>query len=277
MARGSDQTKLRRAIQSAALVASVAAVPAVDAQQLSDDWRFGAAIYGYFPSVSGTVSMPTGNARSVEADADQLLRNLEFAFMGSLEVTKGRWGAFTDVMYFDIGGSKTGTGTLAVSGLPLPPGVSAYASLDIETTVWTLAGTYRVVATPDARVDLIAGARMLDVRTTLNWQFSADFGPFVGPGRGGSGTTRQTNWDAIVGVKGRVNFGESRRWFVPYYLDVGTGESDLTWQAIAGLGYAFDWGDVIVAWRHLDYEFKSTDKLQGLAFDGPAVGVAFRW
>jgi len=33
-------------------------------------------------------------------------------------------------------------------------------------------------------------------------------------------------------------FGESRKWFVPYYLDVGTGESDLTWQAMGGIGYS---------------------------------------
>jgi hypothetical protein len=36
------------------------------------------------------------------------------------------------------------------------------------------------------------------------------------------------NWDAIVGLKGRATFGEEHRWFVPYYLDVGTGESSLT-------------------------------------------------
>jgi hypothetical protein len=31
---------------------------------------------------------------------------------------------------------------------------------------------------------------------------------------------------------------------MPYYLDVGTGSSNWTWQALLGVGYAFDWGDV---------------------------------
>ncbi len=44
------------------------------------------------------------------------------------------------------------------------------------------------------------------------------------------------NWYTIVGVKGRLNFGASREWFVPYCIDVGTGESDLTWRGVAGIG-----------------------------------------
>ncbi|MBK6396605.1 MAG: hypothetical protein IPF73_19570, partial [Betaproteobacteria bacterium] len=48
----------------------------------------------------------------------------------------------------------------------------------------------------------------------------------------------------IIGVKGRYAFGADRRWFAPYYLDVRTGDSDLTWQAMGGLGYRFSWGDI---------------------------------
>jgi hypothetical protein len=227
--------------------------------------------------VSGTAVLPGRGATTIEADADTLLRNLEFGFMGSFEATKGRWGAFTDVMVFDVANSRTGTGTLTVSGIALPPGVSAQASLDIETTVWTLAGLYRAVDTPEAAVDVLAGGRMLELRTELGWDFSHAFGPFVGPGRSGSSEARRTNWDAIVGVKGRLRFGGERRWFVPYYVDVGAGQSDRTWQATAGLGYAFDWGEAVIAWRHLDYRFAASDRMQDLAFDGPAVGVAIRW
>ena len=57
----------------------------------------------------------------------------------------------------------------------------------------------------------------------------------------------------------------------------GTGESDLTWQGIAGIGYAFNWGEIIAAWKYLDYNFKSGQKIEGLNLSGPALGVAFRW
>jgi hypothetical protein len=37
-------------------------------------------------------------------------------------------------------------------------------------------------------------------------------------------------------VKGR--FALDEHWFVPYYADLGTGESDLTWQIAGGIGCA---------------------------------------
>ena len=76
---------------------------------------------------------------------------------------------------------------------------------------------------------------------------------------------------------GRFAFGPQREWFVPYYVDVGTGESDLTWQIFGGLGYAFKWGDVLVGWRYLDYEFKSGSRLEDANLNGPMIGLGFHW
>ena len=73
-----------------------------------------------------------------------------------------------------------------------------------------------------------------------------------------------------------MNLGDGN-WYVPYYVDVGTGDSDLTWQAVAGIGYAFRWGEVFAAWRYLDYDFKSSSNIEKLNFNGPGLGVAFRW
>ena len=35
-------------------------------------------------------------------------------------------------------------------------------------------------------------------------------------------------WDGIVGLRGNVKL--DKYWYLPYYFDVGTGASDLTWQ-----------------------------------------------
>ena len=126
-------------------------------------------------------------------------------------------------------------------------------------------------------MDVFAGARMLTLEPRLTWNFNVDVGPFVGPGRAGSRTVKETNWDAIVGVKGRVGFGANREWFIPYYVDIGTGDSDFTWQGSAGIGYAYPWGEVIATWRYLDYKFKSSSKVDDLTINGPVLGVAFRW
>jgi len=71
-------------------------------------------------------------------------------------------------------------------------------------------------------------------------------------------------------------FGAEHQWFVPYYLDLGGGNSDYTWQGVLGLGHTFSsWGEVIVAWKYLDDEFKKNNA--SLSMSGPAIGIGFNW
>ena len=268
---------MRSSIPTAAAVftAAVLASPGA-AAQLSDNGQFGASLYGWFPSIGGKTTFP-GDGVDVSIDSDQILDSLKFVFMGTLEARKGRWGGFTDVVYIDLGRNRSDTRDITIGGVELPANASASVNYDLKGTAWTLAGTYRVVADPGASVDLIAGARLLDVEQTLDWGVTGNVGPIPLPGRTGSRQVDKSNWDAIVGVKGRLNFGGDRRWFIPYYLDVGTGDSDMTWQAMAGVGYAWNWGDVFAAWRYLDYDMKSGGSVQDLNFSGPAIGLTFRW
>jgi hypothetical protein len=114
----------------------------------------------------------------------------------------------------------------------------------------------------------MAGARLLHIKQLLQYQFN---------GIVGTGETVDSNWDAVIGVKGRTHFGAAGNWFIPYYLDVGTGESQFTWQAQVGAGYQFDWGSVSAIWRYLDYQLKSPNSLESVSFNGPAFVASFRW
>lgn len=245
--------------------------------QASDSWQFRAFLYGYFPDIGGTTSFPERGGSSVNVDANTIIDNLKFTFMGTLEATKGRYGVFTDILYLDVGGSQSNTRNVSVNGRDLPIGATTNLDLDIKGTVWELAGEYRAVISPATSVDVFGGARLLDVKQTLGYSFSADVGPIVGPGRSGSSEVKISYWDAIVGAKGRFAFGSRQEWFVPWYVDVGTGQSDLTWQALGGIGYAFSWGQVIGGWRYLDYKFKSDSRVEDLTFNGPMLGVMFAW
>lgn len=71
--------------------------------------------------------------------------------------------------------------------------------------------------------------------------------------------------------KGHFALGDEHEWFTLYYLDVGTGDSDTTWQALPGFGYAFGRGDLIVAWRYLQYNLKSDQPITDLNFSVPAA------
>jgi hypothetical protein len=46
-------------------------------------------------------------------------------------------------------------------------------------------------------------------------------------------------------VAGSLSGAVTVLWFAPFYLDVGTGATKLTWQGFAGVGYAYRWGDVV--------------------------------
>ena len=125
---------------------------------------------------------------------------------------------------------------------------------------------------------MLAGARLLDIKQTLSIGSSpATSRRSRFPGALGSGEVRGSNWDAIVGVKGRLALGADGTWFMPYYVDVGTGESDLTWQIMGGIGYSYKWGDIVATWRYLDWNNKPDKSLQGLNLNGPLIAVTFRW
>jgi len=259
------------------LTAALALTPLPARAQGSDAWQFQGTVYLYFPSMGGkTTFPPSGGGSSVSMDAETILENLKFTFMGSLEARKGPWGVFTDVIYLDLGDTKSATRDIQIGGV-LPAGATAKVDYDLRGWLWTLAGSWRAVSTPTYQLDVIGGTRMINLKPSVAWQLSGNIGAVPLPDRAGSRQADQQNWDLIVGAKGRAAFGAGGQWFVPYYVDLGAGESKFTWQAMTGVGYTFGWGDVIGAWRYVDYRMKSGGALETLTFNGPGVAAVFRW
>jgi hypothetical protein len=268
---------------AAALALAAALLPTTAAAQYAQPgtpgrWQYAATIYAYLPSLGGSMSVPvnTGGS-SINVNTDTLIDSLKMAFMGSLDAHNGRWGMFTDVLYMDLGGDKSNTRDFSIGTIGLPATTTADLKLDLKGTIWTIAGEYRVASDPAWKVDLLAGARYFGLKPTLNWSIYGDLGTIPAPGRSGSKEIDETVWDGIVGVKGAYAFGAERRWSVPFYFDIGTGQSDLTWQAAAGIAYSYHWGDLIAMWRYVDYNFKSGKALQDMNFNGPMFGATFRW
>ena len=241
-------------------------------------WQFGVSIYGWFPSIAGETSFAQpGGGNEFGIDIEDILDNLKFTLMGTVDVRKGRWGIATDLIYMDVGGDKSGTRAATIGRRALPVNATADVDLDLKSWIWTLAGYYRAVDRSTQTLDILAGTRYVDVEQKVDWTLSGNIGSIPIPDRTGAATAVVDNWDAIIGVRGRFAFGARKAWFIPYYLDVGTGESDFTFQGLAGLGYAFKWCDVVGAWRYLYYDLPSGKPIRDISFNGPAVGVTFRW
>lgn len=268
--------RIRPALVSVLPCACLALAPAGAQAQ---PWQFDATLYAYFPSAGGTSNFPPnggGGGSTVTIDGDPLLKHLQFAFMGSLAARKGDWGVFTDYIHVDFGHTDAASRAITIAGV-LPVGASGSVDYGLKGDLWTLAGTWRAPTSPVWTLELLAGARMLDANLHLNYTLAGNIGSIALQDRSGDRTVGQTNWDAIVGARGRVGFGAGSRWFAPYYLDVGTGDSSLTWQAMAGVGYAFGWGDVVGAWRYVDYRMKSGRPIDTLNFSGPSIAAVFHW
>src|SRR5437899_6519742 len=146
-----EMRKMTKWMVGAAIATIAASVPVTAAaQELSDQWQFRASVYGWLPDIRGNTTFPAGSGSSINVDASQIIDSLKFTFMGTFEARKGAWGVFTDVIYLDVGGSKSKTRDLTVDGHPIPVGVTADASLDLKSLIWTLVGSYRVVTDPVA-------------------------------------------------------------------------------------------------------------------------------
>ncbi len=260
----------------AALALAAAFAPA-GAQTSSDDaWRFDATLYMWLPSLKGTTQFPSGaGGPTIDLRVGDVLDKLDRALMGSFEARHGQWGGLVDWVHSDLAARKSATRDLTIGGLPPVPSANLDLGLDVTTDLLTLAGTYTVLESPTNTTRVLAGARMIKMDQTLNWTVAS--GTIPGLSRSGTTSASNTNWDGIIGVRGRARIDNKSRWFWPYHFDIGTGQSNRTLQAAGGVAYAFDFGDVGIAWRYVDYRFKSSEPIQSLKFNGLALGVNFRF
>ena len=268
---------LRAVIGAVALIPGLAAADAPVVAVSDPGWQFDASLYVYLPSIGGSTSFPPENGgSSVDITSSQILDSLNFAFMGSFDAHKGPWGVFNDVVYVDLGASKSNTKDFSIGNREIPAGTTANLHLDLSGWAWTLAGEYRVSDTQGLKMDLLFGTRYFDLSEQLTWSISGSLGSLPPAARSSTSKQGDVVWDGIVGVRGHAAFGSEGQWLLPFYLDGGAGDSNHTWQAAAGIGYAFSWGSVEAMYRYLDYEFSGYD-IKSINFTGPMIGATFRW
>jgi hypothetical protein len=228
-----------------------------------------------------------GGSPSFEVGPTDWLDLLNFAALVSGSAKKGKWSINSDLVYLSLTSKNARVAsvdeTISVPGKPISIPVSVDLNLntrvDFDGLLWTIAGGYSVKETDTAIVELIAGVRYFGIDTKASWDLTADImtpdGSVVLPAQGS--VAKDTDlWDGIVGVRGKFSLS-AQKWSVPYYFDVGAGDSDLTWQAMTGLTREFGWGDLIMVYRHLEYNEDSSGLLQSFSFTGPAVGVRFHF
>lgn len=262
------------------------------AEAISDEWKYRLTPYLWLPTIDGTLkyNLPSGSGGSPNVGVGPVdwLDLLNFGALVSGSARKGRISIFSDFVYLSMTSKNDGRvifveDTVTVPGTRIPIPISADLNLntrtDLDGLLWMIAGGYALQETETSSLDVFAGARFFGVDVSTSWNLTA---AITTPGGGvvlpaqGSIESDTDLWDGIVGIRGHFGVGDGN-WSVPYYFDIGTGDSELTWNAMTGLAYEFGWGDLIMVYRHLEYDQDSGSLLQGFSFSGPAVGARFRF
>lgn len=247
-------------------------------------WKFSITPYLWLPNVNGTlrydIPQGAGGSPEVETGPNDYLQNLQSVVMLSGEVRRDRLSVFTDVIYLAFTDENSKVQSVNFGSSLVSSSLNLATSSSLRGTAWTLGAGYAVQTGHAVKLDVFGGLRYFSLQASTSWQLVTDVTVTGGGGltfpRNGGISAGEDLWDGIIGVRGRVTLGSSN-WSIPYYLDIGTGSSSLTYQWLLGIDYSFTWGRVTFAYRDLYYD-QSGDKLvQDLRFSGPALGVAFRF
>ncbi len=235
--------------------------------KITNEWRFEVTPYLWATGINGTMNLDNGLAKSADYSSSNVISNLKSGGMISAEAHKGKWGVMGDVISATL--QKSGSVPVVTpAGAPLTVG----DKITLQQTVLTGAATYTITSNKDAYVDALLGARAIYVTATLN-AYLVD-----APEKASISKTTSTV-DPIVGAKGRYRIADSS-WYIPFYGDIGSGggTTNLTWQAMAGIGKTFnDLVDASLTYRALYYDMKAGGVLQKTTMQGPQVAVTFKF
>jgi len=258
----------RAAITVVTLVLALA--PASGGESAStetDRWGFELSVYVWLPTIEGKLNYDIpGSDDTLEVDPGTILEDLQMTGMLAFRAKKRRWSALADLIYLDMADSKESSVPLSIgSNLELDVG----ARMELQGWIAGLAGAYDVIQTERATLGVLAGLRYFSMETELAIQVDGPLPPELPVEQY---FRKAELWDGIVGIRGHYG----RKWYVPYYLDLGTGDSELTWQAMTGFGHRWNWGRVFAIYRYLSYDEGDDGFIRDLSLGGPAVGVSFR-
>jgi hypothetical protein len=240
---------------------SVSPLPAV-----SDAWRFEVTPYLWGTGIQGTVNLNNGSAKSAEMSTGNVLSNLKSGGMIAAEAHKGNWGIMGDF----ISATLQNSGSVPVQ--TEEGSVTIGNKVTVQQTILTGAITYTLANTKDAYVDGLLGVRAIDVTATLSLNVEDT-------SLQRSISKKTSTVDPIIGAKGRYRIADSS-WYVPFYGDIGSGggTTNVTWQAMAGIGKTFNKVvDASLTYRALYYDMKEGGVLQKTTMLGPQVAITFKF
>ncbi len=242
------------------LIAVAILLNATESSAQSDtEWLV--APYLWYPDISLDQSSGGGGGIS----GSDLLSKTDAVGMIRIEAARDRWGLTFDYIFLSIADSRD-------VALPTPPGGNLDVRGDLDLTVIEFAGFYRPSGS-ETGINYLAGLRSIDADKVL-----LVTPPFGGPSERFEGDNRVT--DLMLGARYLHRFND--HWDLTARADLSFGDSEGTFNLLAGLGYRFnDLFAVNLGYRHVNLEYEETDDgaavTTELTLSGPTLGLLFRF
>lgn len=249
-----------RASRTIALIASAGLLAlSAKANAQSDstkNWRFAVTPYGWLPQLDGKVGVGPV-AANVNIGVSDILDNLKFAIMGTLEARKESWLISADGIYVKLGEEQV----IAFRG------DTGSLNLDQHLTIIQPLGGY-TIGDNETAVDFVGGFRYWNLGASLNVDTSRR------PSNEHSGGR---SWvDATAGFRLRW---VPVRWF--HFVaagDGGGGGAKSTWQAFSSADFVpWTYWTLGLSYRFLSVDYDRSNFLFDSELKGFAIGATYRW
>jgi hypothetical protein len=234
--------------------------------------------YIWLPTINGTFQYMVPHAGRIatlttKVAPNSYLSHVNFAAMGDFEIRKGDVAAFADYIDLNVSNAASYVTSVAIpSGVRVP--VDLGSNTRVHSSIWETAASLTLAHSDTASIEAFSGWRQAALNGTLNWNINLGKGGAIS--RSGSVGSRDIVGNLIFGLRGKLALGDGK-WYVPYYIDYGTGATAQSWQAYTGIGRATRGGSFLLAFRELNYDFPAaTSFVQKIRLGGPLVGYSFK-
>jgi len=211
-------------------------------------------IYIWGAGLDGDTGGGAGSA-PVDISFNDILDNMEGAFMGNYRAKRNQWAFNLDYIYLNLSPDSD-----------KPP-----AEMNLKQHILELSAGYELAP----GLDVIGGIRYVDLNIKTKFKGPLDKIPDF---------RISEDWlDPIIGLDYRTEFSEKWRFYSRGDVGgfgIGSG-SELTWQLAAYIGYmpTKNW-NLFAGYRHLDFDYESDDSngfFYDIAVSGPLLGVGYHF
>ena len=264
-----------------------------------DAWRFRVALYGWAPSVAGSLTA-RGQTVDVNASFIQILQKSDslIGYMGYFEADKGKVGFYLDTVWAKLGFDFSTTSYRnPVAGLKIS--TSSNTAVTYSFAIIEAGGLYEIARWPGSpgsftALDGLLGFRYWNTRVDLDFDFAGtvdftrlsnalgrdvEFGRSFAIARSGS-----LDWiDPVIGLRLRHQFTPSQEIMVRGDVGGFGFQSNFEWQAVGVYSYAWQFTGyqlaALIGYRALGVNYTNTGNNNSvdLVLHGPIIGFSVRF